>query len=340
MLFSDYECISSFVAAVAAAPVSLLVLGALGSLVVLKYTFSLLGLAYNLTLRRGISLKKFGAGTGAWAIITGASDGIGKEFATQLAKAKFNVVLMARTESKLQNLAGEIREAHGVETKVIPFDFSTTDSAAYQQVAAQVAGLNVTVLINNVGTNHAFPVPFLEEEDAVIDRIVDVNISSIMKLTKVIAPKLVAQKKGLILNVGSFAGILPQPLLSVYSASKAYLLTWSQALGKELEPHGVHVQCLSTYFVVSAMSKIRKPTAAIPTAKAYVAKVLGNIGNPGGAPTPFTSTPYPVHGVLNWVLAHVGSPKFWLNYTYKTQVDIRKRALRKQQREAEAKKAQ
>ncbi|KAI9220668.1 hypothetical protein BC828DRAFT_405609 [Blastocladiella britannica] len=322
-----------FTEALSTAPVSLLVLGGIGAAVTLRYALSLATLAFNLTLRKGTSLKKYGAGTGAWAVVTGASDGIGKEFALQLARAKFNVVLLARTESKLVSVADEIRAKHGVEARVIPFDFSSTVYSDYEKLAKSMDSLDITVLVNNVGVSHDMPTPFLEESDEMNQRIIDVNISSIMKMTKVIAPKMVANKKGLILNVGSFAGLLPQPMLSVYSASKAYLLTWSQAVGRELQPLGVDVQCYSTYFVVSAMSKIRKPNALIPSAAGYVRSALASLGNPGGAPTPFTSTPYPSHAAVNWVIAHVGTAGMWLDYVYKTQADIRRRALKKRARE-------
>ncbi|ORZ39331.1 hypothetical protein BCR44DRAFT_51331 [Catenaria anguillulae PL171] len=315
-----------------ATPLPVLLLAGLGAIALLRYSFSLGRLAVNLFARGGVSLKKYGAGTGAWAVITGASDGIGKEFALQLAKAKFNVVILARTESKLVELAQEIRDTHKVEVKVIPFDFSTTATADYTRLGTQLAALDIGVLVNNVGTNHEFPIPFLEEQATVVDRIVNVNISSILKVTQLVAPAMVTKKRGLILNVGSFAGLLPQPLLSVYSGSKSFLLTWSQALGRELKPAKVDVQCLSTYFVVSNMSKIRKPSAMIPTARTYVRQALAKLGNPGGANTPFTSTPNPMHALVNWIINHVGTNNMWLEYVYGTQTDIRKRALKKQQR--------
>jgi 17beta-estradiol 17-dehydrogenase / very-long-chain 3-oxoacyl-CoA reductase len=147
-----------------------------------------------------------------------------------------------------------------------------------------------------------------------------------------------SRKNGLIMNVGSFAGILPQPMLSVYSSSKSFLSTWSQALGRELESSGITVECLNTYFVVSAMSKIRRSSFFIPTAKQFVDAASKRIGNPGGAGTPYCSSPYPSHAILNWIIDHVGSAAFWLELAYKTQVDVRKRALRKLSKSTEMKK--
>lgn len=123
-------------------------------------------------------------------------------------------------------------------------------------------------------------------------------------------------RSGLILNLGSFAGLVPSPYLSVYSGGKAFLSTWTQALAKEVESQGVVVQNVNTYFVVSAMSKIRKPTFLIPLPKPYVASVLAKIGLPCGANVPYTSTAYPSHGIANWLISNTLSTKFWINQNY------------------------
>jgi 17beta-estradiol 17-dehydrogenase / very-long-chain 3-oxoacyl-CoA reductase len=143
-------------------------------------------------------------------------------------------------------------------------------------------------------------------------------------------------KKGLIINLGSFAGLVPTPYLSVYSGSKAFLSSWSQAIGAELAPKGITVQNVNTYFVVSAMSKIRRATMLIPMPKPYVRSVLGQIGISGGASTPFTSTPFYSHAIANWLIDNTFGRAFWVKQNYNIQVDIRKRALRKREREAAA----
>lgn len=114
--------------------------------------------------------------------------------------------------------------------------------------------------------------------------------------------------------MGSFAGLVATPYLSVYSAGKAFLSTWSQALGTEVAKDGIVVEHVNTYFVVSAMSKIRRPSLLIPTAKSYVASVLSKVGVPCGADVPYTSTPYPMHGVVNWAINNVLNNTFWVNY--------------------------
>lgn len=131
-----------------------------------------------------------------------------------------------------------------------------------------------------------------------------------MILTILFTHKL--SKNGLIFNMGSFAGLVATPYLSVYSAGKAFLSTWSQALGTEVAKDGIVVEHVNTYFVVSAMSKIRKPSLLIPTAKNYVASVLGKVGVPCGANVPFTSAPYPMHGIANWAINNLFTNQFWV----------------------------
>ncbi|KAG0224003.1 hypothetical protein BGW41_005275 [Actinomortierella wolfii] len=310
------------------------VFGAIGAAVVAFKALSFLKVFVDVFVRSGINLKKYGAGRGGWAVITGATDGIGKEFASQLASKKLNVVLVSRTLDKLKTVASEIEQKYNVETKVFAMDFTKADDEKYKALKQVLDPIDVTVLVNNVGTNHEIPTPFEEETDAIINNIVEVNIKAAMKMTKIVVPQMIARKNGLIINLGSFAGLVPTPYLSVYSGSKAFLSSWSQAIGAELAPKGIHVQNVNTYFVVSAMSKIRRASLLIPFPKPYVKAVLSQIGIPGGASTPSTSTPYWTHAIANWLIDNTFTRSFWVNHNYKIQTDIRARAMRKRLREA------
>ncbi|KAG0197205.1 hypothetical protein BGX28_009296 [Mortierella sp. GBA30] len=316
------------------------VFGAIGAAVIAFKALSFLKVLVDVFFRSGLNLKKYGAGRGGWAVITGASDGIGKEFAFQLASKKLNIVLVSRTESKLKALAEELEQKYNVETKIYAMDFTKGADQDYQALQQLLAPVEVTVLVNNVGTNHEIPTPFEQESDKIIKDIVEVNINAAMKMTKIVVPQMVARKNGLIINLGSFAGLVPTPFLSVYSGSKAFLSSWSQAIGAELGPKGITVQNVNTYFVVSAMSKIRRATMLIPMPKPYVRSVLGQIGISGGASTPYTSTPFYSHAITNWLIDNVFSRGFWVQQNYNIQTDIRKRALRKREREAAAAKSQ
>ncbi|CAG8641183.1 1484_t:CDS:2 [Ambispora gerdemannii] len=300
-----------------------------GASVVTRKILSFIRLLFDVYIRPGKSLKKFGAGQGAWAIITGASDGIGKEFAYQLAQARFNLLLISRTQSKLQVLADEIGTKHNVETKIYAMDFSKGIPENLKEIIRQ---LDVGVLVNNVATNHEIPTPFLLETDQLIGNIVEVNIASVLMITKIVIPNMTAKNRGLILNCGSFSGYVPSPYLSVYSGSKAFLSTWSAALGMELKSSGI---------TATAMSKVRRATWLIPYPKPYVKAVLSKIGVSGGASAiPFGSNPYPSHALVNWLISYTFDMHFWLRRNFAHQVDIRKRALRKREREAAAAKSQ
>ncbi|CAM0135547.1 hypothetical protein VKS41_005195 [Umbelopsis sp. WA50703] len=311
--------------------------GVIGALFTAAKTYSFVRMLLDLLVIPGISLSKFGAGKGSWAVITGASDGIGKEFANQLAKKKFNLLLVSRTESKLQALAGELEQAHGIQTKTYAMDFTKGNQSDYSNLGNIINGLEVGVLVNNVGTNHDIPTPFADESDETIANIVEVNINGALKTTKLVLPQMKARRSGLILNLGSFSGLVATPYLSVYSAGKAFLSTWSQALGTELAPDGIVVEHINTYFVVSAMSKIRRPTFLIPMPKPYVASVLSKIGLSGGSSTPYGSTPYLSQALLNWLIDNLFTTSFWVKQNNAIQTDIRKRALRKREREAKQK---
>ncbi|KDQ13919.1 hypothetical protein BOTBODRAFT_145838 [Botryobasidium botryosum FD-172 SS1] len=253
----------------------------------------------------GISLKKFGAKKGAWAVVTGATDGIGREFANQLAKAGFNILLVSRTESKLAVAAAEIEQQYSVSTKIFAMDFSKNDEAAYKAFAEVVREIDVGVLVNNVGRSHDAPVYFQDTEISEMDAIVQININATLRVTRIVVPGLINRKGGLILNIGSFAGHVPTPMVATYSATKGFLITFSQALGEELKSKGVVVELVNTYFVVSAMSKIRRPSAMVPLPKAYVRSVLSRVGsNCGALGRPFTSTPYWSHALFDWALGY------------------------------------
>ncbi|KAF8515357.1 3-ketoacyl-CoA reductase [Hysterangium stoloniferum] len=284
----------------------------------------------------GKSLTQFGAKKGAWAVVTGATDGIGQEFARQLAKAGFNVFLASRSPEKLAVVAAEL-ESFGVKTQIQAIDFSKVEEPAWRSLANALAPLDIGVLVNNVGKSHEMPVDFVDTPDDEIANILQININSTLRVTKIVLPKLIERKRGLILNLGSFSGAVPSPMLATYSGSKAFLSTWTQALAKEVESKGIVVQLLNTYFVVSSMSKIRRASISAPTPKVYVRAALSKIGVPGGAlGKPYTSTPYWSHSLVDAVITGLDWPAFFMGYTLRLHKDIRRRALKKREREAAA----
>ncbi|KAF9893795.1 hypothetical protein FE257_009965 [Aspergillus nanangensis] len=284
----------------------------------------------------GKSLRSFGP-KGSWAIVTGASDGLGKEFALQLARAGYNIVLVSRTASKLTTLGDEITSQYpSVQTKVLAMDFARNDDNDYESLKALVGGLDVAVLVNNVGKSHDIPVPFaLTPEEEMAD-IVTINCMGTLRITQLVVPGMMQRKRGLVLTMGSFGGLLPTPLLATYSGSKAFLQHWSTALGSELAPYGITVELVQAYLITSAMSKIRRTSALIPNPRSFVKTVLTKIGRRGGSPTyAYSSSPYWSHGLMAWFLTCVTGTmgKFVAGQNRGMHESIRKRALRKAERE-------
>ncbi|KAI9714647.1 MAG: hypothetical protein M1812_006312 [Candelaria pacifica] len=299
---------------------------------------SFLRLILSLFVLSGNSLRKYG-GKGSWAVVTGASDGIGKEYALQLAQKGFNIVLISRTESKLQNLAAEIETKHAnseIKTKVLAMDFAQNNDEDYARLKTLVDELDVAILVNNVGKSHDMPVPFILTPESEMRDIITINCMGTLRVTQILAPGMVQRGRGLILTMGSMGGLLPTPLLATYSGSKAFLQQWSTALGSELQPHGVDVQLVLSYLVTSAMSKIRRPSATIPNPRNFVKAALGKIGRSGGAQyVAYTSTPYWSHGFMHWALATfvVLTGTFVVDRNREMHESIRKRALKKLERD-------
>ncbi|KAJ3320227.1 hypothetical protein HDV06_005471 [Boothiomyces sp. JEL0866] len=262
-----------------------------------------------------------------WAVVTGASDGIGKEFALQLAIKGYNVVLLARSEDKMNDIASKIKKL-GYESIVYKFDFANAGDKDWEKLADKLNSLDVKVLVNNVGVSHDFPVSFLEEDTERIERIMQVNVHSLMKMCRIVIPHMVEKKKGLVLNMGSMSGKIPSGLLSTYAASKAFVSSFSQGLAMEVHKQGVHVEHVNLYFVQTAMSKIRKSSFFVPTPRKFVASVLHSCGSS------INSTPYAPHALINFVLDWFVPETFKIDSSYTMHQEIRERALKKKLREA------
>ncbi|PWY71969.1 ketoreductase [Aspergillus eucalypticola CBS 122712] len=309
---------------------------AAGSLFVVSRALIFVRVLLSLFVLPGKHLRSFGP-KGSWAVVTGASDGLGKEFALQLARADFNILLVSRTASKLDTLSNEITTKFpSVQTKTLAMDFARNDDSDYEKLKELVDELDVSVLVNNVGKSHSIPTPFaLTPEDEMTD-IVTINCLGTLRATQLVVPGMMQRKRGLVLTMGSFGGLLPTPLLATYSGSKAFLQQWSTSLGSELEPYGITVELVQAYLITSAMSKIRRTSATIPDPRSFVKSVLTKIGRNGGSPTyAYSSSPYWSHGLMAWFLTCVTGTmgKIVVGQNKGMHESIRKRALRKAERE-------
>jgi uncharacterized protein len=227
------------------------------------------------------------------ALVTGASSGIGVEFARQLAARGDDLVLVARSVDKLEKLAAELRSAYGVRAEGIGQDLTAPDAAS--RVAEEVAarGMTVDLLVNNAGFGTAgrfAEIPAERDRDQLM-----VNVVSLVGLTHAFIPGMVARGEGAVVNVGSTAGFQATPYFATYSGSKVFVLNFSLALWSELRGTGVKVLALcpgpvrTGFFDVVGTDKAmigvqeKTPEAVVRTAlraldrdRGYVVPGLGN----------------------------------------------------------------
>lgn len=176
------------------------------------------------------------------ALITGASSGIGLELARLFARDRFALVLVARNQGSLNSLAQELRAAHNITVTVIPANLDKPGAA--DEIAGQLrqSGIAVDILINNAGTQ--VYAPFAEADEQELTDLIQVNITAFTQLTRLLLPDMIQRKRGRILNLGSTGSFVPGPLNAVYCASKAYVLSFSEAIAAELDGSGVTVTTL------------------------------------------------------------------------------------------------
>jgi uncharacterized protein len=233
------------------------------------------------------------------ALITGASGGIGMELARIFAKEKHNLVLVARSEGKLTALATELQNKHNISVKVVAKDLSLPN--AVQEVYDELKKANLTIdfLVNNAGFGEfGFFHQTAWEKEAMM---IDLNIKTLTHFTKLFVQDMVHRKSGKILNVASTAAFQPGPLMAVYYATKAYVLSFSEAIANELQGTGITVTALcpgpteSGFQAAAALeeSKLVKgkklPSSLEVADYAYKALMQGET--------------VAIHGTMNWLMA-------------------------------------
>ncbi|QFP76875.1 SDR family oxidoreductase [Deinococcus sp. AJ005] len=176
------------------------------------------------------------------ALITGASSGIGEAIARQLAAHGANLILVARSERKLQVLAEDLTRQYGIRAEVIAIDLSHPDAGKLLQDEVTARGLHVDLLVNNAGFGGFSE--FARQDQAEIGEMIAVNIMALTDLTRRFLPAMLERGRGRVLNVASTAGFIPGPLMAVYYATKAYVLSFSEAVNEELRGTGLSVTAL------------------------------------------------------------------------------------------------
>lgn len=276
--------------------------------------------SYKSFLRPGKKLTKFGK----WAIVTGATDGIGKAYAVALAKKGMSIVLISRTEAKLKAVKEEIEAKGfvGVEVKYIVCDYSKFDDKAKENIKSQIKDLEIGILINNVGVSYRYPMYFHELSDSEVSNLIEMNVNSTTWMTRFVLPSMVQRKKGAIVNISSGSAMFTLPLLAEYSAAKSFIEKFTLALNAEYGSKGIMVQCQIPFYVSTKLAKMRK-SFSVPTPDEYVKRAVRFVGHP----EPVVS-PYWVHGYMGWVMDHL--PKFVATgIIMSMHLSTRKRGLKK-----------
>lgn len=178
--------------------------------------------------------------TTSWAVVTGASAGLGAAYVRHLAAEGSNIVLVARNADAMQELALEVERAHGVETLILPTDLA--DAAARADLVDRLDHLEVHTLVNNAGFANIGELSTLDA--AKLTSELEVNVVALAQLTRAVVPQMLGRGRGAVINVSSTAGFQPVPTMASYAASKAFVLNFSTALWSELRTTGVRVVCI------------------------------------------------------------------------------------------------
>ncbi|KAL2725435.1 very-long-chain 3-oxoacyl-CoA reductase-like [Vespula squamosa] len=271
-----------------------------------------LGLGIDLTIQ------------GRWAVITGATDGLGKAFAKALASKGLDIVLVSRSLVKLKDVSTEIKERYGVKTHIVEADL-TQGPAMYSKIAKTTKELEVGILINNAGMSYEHPEFLTNMPEETLNNILQLNVVGLTGTTRVILPGMMKRRKGVIINISSVTGDIPSPYLTVYAASKAYVIKFSADLAAEVAQNGVTVQCIVPGPVATKMTKVKKSTWIIPNADKFVEATLKTVGIES------LTTGYPPHYLIYGFmksLTHVYEKgAIWL--VTRTFLNLRGRSLRK-----------
>jgi uncharacterized protein len=176
-------------------------------------------------------------------LITGASSGIGRELARLYAADGARLVLVARSQDRLRELAGELAAKYGAEAQVVPTDLSRPASPGELVEALAQRHIEVDVLVNNAGFGAHGSIAELGADRQV--EMIDVNVAALTQLTALLLPGMLERRRGAILNVASTAAFQPGPNQAAYCATKAYVLSFTEALAEEVRGSGVRVSCLA-----------------------------------------------------------------------------------------------
>lgn len=237
---------------------------------------------------------------GMWALVTGASAGIGVALARELAAAGAHLVLTARRQDRLETFARELSAKHNVKTETFPADLAQPEACEEIFRFTQAKGIAVDILVNNAGFGSFGE--FAESDLNWMLNMVQVNCSAVVHLTRLYLPAMVDRKRGYILILASTASFQAVPFISTYAATKAFDLLFAEGLAEELKPHGVRVTALCPGSTESEFHEIANQ-AGLAAAKRNreTAEKVARVGLQALA----AGKPYVISGAGNYLGAHL-----------------------------------
>lgn len=304
---------------------------ALGCVTAGWLAYRLAAIVWLYGLRPRTNLRLYGAHADSWAIVTGATSGIGKGFAQALATAGLNLVLVSRTAAKLDEVKQELDVKSTGQVKTIACDVGANPLQAAEQIVRDVQGLSIGLLVNNVGVTTRVPEMLTDTSDEDIQKIVDVNVLFTTFLTKRIVHMMKSRScaRAGILTLSSLSAVIPNPLQAVYSGSKGFDDRFSRSLAPEVEKNKIDVMSVTPGFVVSQMSKVRRSSLMVPGPVTFAQSALAMLG------AARSISPYWPHALMQWIYDSL--PEFTVGrVSLSTSALARKKLLRRFQREQQA----
>uniref|UniRef100_A0A914PCJ7 Steroid dehydrogenase n=1 Tax=Panagrolaimus davidi TaxID=227884 RepID=A0A914PCJ7_9BILA len=300
------------------------------SYILYRICYGIYSVVYPYILATPMDLHNCSGGA-KWALITGSTDGIGKEYALQLGKKGFNLILISRTLSKLNSVKEEILKEckNNIEIETITFNFTNANLEDYKKdILSVVEKKDIGILVNNVGL--ANDPDFLHEIDLQLNaNILIVNTLPVSILSAAILPQMIKRNAGIIINMSSGGGAVAFPYFSVYSSTKAYINHFSKILRSEYSNTNIIIQTISPGHVATNMSS-EKISYFSPSAKEFAQDAIKTIGI---VPETAGCIPHQIKAAFGMLLPHFMIEFLIKNFAKKMKdaAKIRKQNETKQQ---------
>jgi 17beta-estradiol 17-dehydrogenase / very-long-chain 3-oxoacyl-CoA reductase len=275
----------------------------LAGAVVLARSALLCGAAVRTALRPALELSALGS----WSVVTGCTGGLGQEFARGLAARGQNLVLVSRSQAKLEAVGRALEREFGVRWLALTFDFSECsaerEAAFYERelpraLRSAPVGGDVALLVNNVGVGDEAPFMVHELKGRDVAEMIKVNCAATVNMSRAVLPLLKERGRGAVINVSSGSSAQPTPYLATYSATKAFILQFSRSCAREYREFGLTVSCIRPYYI-SGTGLYPNATPAInaPAAKTIVDGALADLGRYE------VSYAYWAHTLMGWIFS-------------------------------------